>query len=550
MSPAAPSPGDREFRAARVGSSLACRPRVVALLAFVLAGGLVSGVIWRHEQQRLREARSQATSVAAERAHDIQTSVERAFGPIYALAAMLQPGKELMPGFAVSGDRLLRYFPEASALQLAPAGVVRQVVPRAGNESTIGVDLLRDADLGRQARQSRSSGTPLLAGPFRMVAGGYEAAGLLPIFVDNQSDGRSFWGFAVVRIPFPEVLRESRLADLEEQGYAYQLFRRDPETREKHLLAASSAVALVEPVEKELAVFNASLILSVAPATGWSDRRGLLLQVAAGLLFCLVLAWQAAWQARLVAASRAHERTLELRVAQRTADLQRFAEVSAHHLQEPARRVATYAGRLRSQLAGRVDDPEVQLSLDFIAQQSGRLQELLRDAELYLSADQPRGPIECCDAEAVVESVRTRLAGPIADAGADLGISGRLPPALIDLPRLGDLFRVAIENALRHGRGTQVLRIAVAGERSDEWVVYHVSDNGPGVEEGYRGRVFRVFERLSASGEGTGVGLAIVRRIAESCGGQAWIEEAPGGGCRLALQLPAGERPAGVGRTA
>ncbi|HRD88543.1 MAG TPA: ATP-binding protein [Accumulibacter sp.] len=547
MSGTASSAGERVLRTDHAGSRLGgCPPRLVGLLAFLLAGALIGGLIWRQEQQRLREARSQAASVAAERAHDIRTSVEGALAPTYALAAMLQPGRQGIPAFAAACDRLLRHFPSVSALQLAPGGVVRQVVPLAGNESLIGVDLLHDPDLGWSARYSRNSGMPLLTGPFRLAGGGLEVVGLLPTFADDLTHGRTFWGFAVARMPLREVLRQSRLDDLEEQGYAYQLFRRDPETREKALLAASPRADLVDPVEKELVVANATWSLSVAPVAGWADARGLLLQVAAGLLFCLVLAWQAAWQARLVAASRAHERTLELRVAQRTADLQRFAEVTAHHLQEPARRVATYAGRLRSQLAGRVNDPEAQLSLDFIGQQAGRLQELLRDAELYLSADQPRGQIECCSVEAVLQSVLTKLAGPIAEAGARLSI-GHLPPALIDLPRLGDLFRVAIENALQHGRGTQALRIDVSGERSGEWVIYHVSDNGPGVEEEYRGRVFRVFERLSSSGEGTGVGLAIVRRVAESCGGQAWIEEAPGGGCRLALQLPAAEPPAGVG---
>ena len=68
-------------------------------------------------------------------------------------------------------------------------------------------------------------------------------------------------------------------------------------------------------------------------------------------------------------------------------------------------------------------------------------------------------------------------------------------------------------------------------------VCYRVTDNGPGIAAQYRERVFRVFERLASGGEGTGIGLAIVRRIAESGGGRAWIEEAPGGGCRVLFEL-------------
>jgi len=149
MSGTASSAGERVLRTDHAGSRLGgCPPRLVGLLAFLLAGALIGGLIWRQEQQRLREARSQAASVAAERAHDIRTSVEGALAPTYALAAMLQPGRQGIPAFAAACDRLLRHFPSVSALQLAPGGVVRQVVPLAGNESLIGVDLLHDPDLG------------------------------------------------------------------------------------------------------------------------------------------------------------------------------------------------------------------------------------------------------------------------------------------------------------------------------------------------------------------------------------------------------------------
>ena len=67
---------------------------------------------------------------------------------------------------------------------------------------------------------------------------------------------------------------------------------------------------------------------------------------------------------------------------------------------------------------------------------------------------------------------------------------------------------------------------------------YRVSDNGPGIELQYRERVFRPFERLQSGGDGTGIGLALVRRIAESAGGTAWIEETPGGGCTVLVELP------------
>ncbi|MBF0562716.1 MAG: hypothetical protein HQL37_11985 [Alphaproteobacteria bacterium] len=220
-------------------------------------------------------------------------------------------------------------------------------------------------------------------------------------------------------------------------------------------------------------------------------------------------------------------------------ELQRFAEITAHHLQEPAGRIARYAERLAAQLSGRLDDPEARLSLEYIGQQARHQKNLLRDVQRYLASGQPRGEVKAVDVRAAVAKILDRMAVRINTAGVEVTL-GDLPAALIDTPRLMDLFEVALDNALSYGRGSQSLRIAVEGRHLGERVRYSVSDNGPGIEADFRERVFRVFERLTTTGEGTGIGLAILRRVAESTGGRAWVEEAPGGGCRILFDLPAG----------
>lgn len=227
-------------------------------------------------------------------------------------------------------------------------------------------------------------------------------------------------------------------------------------------------------------------------------------------------------------------------ISRTNADLQRFAEVTAHHLQEPARRMATYAERLTEQLGDRLDDAEARLSLEFIGQQAHRQQNLLRDVERYLASDQPRGVLQTVDAGKTVAAIIARSAQRIGEAGAEITL-GKLPPARIDPPRLADAFSVVLDNALAHGLGGQPPCIAIEGERVGDTVRYSVSDNGPGIEEAYREQVFHVFERLSTSHAGTGIGLAILRRIAESCGGRAWIEAVSGGGCRVLFELPLGQ---------
>lgn len=511
-----------------------------AAIAFSLVAMLAFGAIWHAERSRLNEERSQAAQLAAARVQAMELGIERIFGATYALAAMLQQGNGKIEDFEATAKHMLASYPGAVALQLAPRGIVRQVFPLRGAEETIGYDLLRDPVRGAQMLKASETRQLVVVGPFALLQGGMAAAGRLPVFLTDGRGHEVFWGFAIVLFSLPDVLAQARLSDLTGRGYAYSLLRGTSSGDDKRLIAASSAVP-VDPVQQSLQLAGVSWTLNVAPSAGWGDPYGLLWKAAAGLVISLLLARQAARQARSMAANKARQQALEQWIAQRAADLQRFAEVTAHHLQEPARRVVSFSGRLREQLAGRVEDQEVQMSLDVICEQAMRLRSLLCDLELYLAADQPLGKSEPCDAEKTVRAVLAGLSEQTAQTGARVSV-GQLPLAFIDAPRLARMFEIALDNALRHGRGGQPLRIDISGHPRGNCVRYSISDNGPGVEETYRERVFRVFERLSSRGEGTGVGLAILRRIAESAGGCAWLEASPEGGCCVVLELPSGRR--------
>ncbi len=327
-------------------------------------------------------------------------------------------------------------------------------------------------------------------------------------------------------------------------------------------------------IMRPIAEFNRLMDRRTAAAVQAAKANALLMGlgfVALGLgLMAMVWRMSAALHATLGGSLDEVDRQ-QLAIARAQADLQRFAEVTAHHLQEPARRIASYAERLSAQLAGRLEDPEAQRSLQFIDQQARRMKALLGDVERYLAADQPRGPVASVDTGLVVTRMVKALAGRLASRGATVAL-GDLPRAWIDTPRLVDLFQVALDNALLYAVGREepplpkppppggrreqdthtdppggsapaALHIRIDGERRGALVRYRISDNGPGIAAEYRERVFRVFERLATGGDGTGIGLAIVRRIAESNGGRAWIEETPDGGCRVLFELMAEKTP-------
>ncbi|MFA6311624.1 MAG: DUF3365 domain-containing protein [Sterolibacterium sp.] len=239
-------------------------------------------------------------------------------------------------------------------------------------------------------------------------------------------------------------------------------------------------------------------------------------------------------------------------IASANADLSRFAEVSAHHLMEPTRRLTSYAQRLRARLSGSPllrEDEEVRVSLDTLERDADRLRALVRDIQLYLAAGEPRGEIRAEDANAALIAVEHRLSPRIAALGVKLDV-GTLPAANLDRPRLMDLFAVLLENAVVHGHPLDPAvgpQIRIYGERDGAVSRYHVVDNGPGIPAEYQERVFGIFERLGTGGDtgnddpGTGIGLSIARRIIESRHGRIWIENLPQGGAMAVFELPDGE---------
>ena len=293
------------------------RPLVVALVVFLLAAVAAASLIWRLEQDDRQSQRQRASLHVANYANSLQHSIDRALSVTYALAALIQQGDGSVRDFDAVAGAMLPLYPGAASLQLAPRGIVRSVVPLAGNERAIGHDLLKDPTRSKAAFLARDTGKLTLDGPFNLVQGGLGAVGRLPVFLDDVKGSRSFWGFTSVLIRFPETLAAARLTELTEQGLVWELWRIHPDTGEKLIINASASAAVVDPVVQPVQVPNAIWNLSAAPAEGWRNPLRLSIRVALGLLFSLLLGYAA----KLLMESKAHEKELEARVAQRTAEV-------------------------------------------------------------------------------------------------------------------------------------------------------------------------------------------------------------------------------------
>ena len=206
------------------------QPLIAAVLVFLLAGVAAAWVVRQAEHRRLQEQRAHLSVQAEDQAHAIQRNIERALSATYALAALVRQGQGGIANFDATARALLPFYPGAASLQLAPRGIVQQIVPLAGNEKAIGHNLLQDPSRDKEAYQARDTGQLTLAGPFNLMQGGLGAVGRLPVFLEDRQGQPSFWGFTSVLIRFPQALQDARLPLLKDQGIGYELSRLHPDS--------------------------------------------------------------------------------------------------------------------------------------------------------------------------------------------------------------------------------------------------------------------------------------------------------------------------------
>lgn len=247
---------------------------------------------------------------------------------------------------------------------------------------------------------------------------------------------------------------------------------------------------------------------------------------------------------RQAAALALQARELERRVAERTADLERsnrdleqFAFIASHDLQEPLRMVSSYTQLLAERYGDRLDE-KARKYIGYAVDGATRMQRLIEDLLAWSRIGSRGKPPESVDSGAVLLSVIANLAAPIAESGAVIS-HGELPVVRADASQLALVFQNLISNAIKF-RGEAPPRVHVDARVEGGEMVFSVRDNGIGIEERYLGRILEIFQRLHTRREypGTGIGLAIVRRIVERHGGNIWCESAVGQGSTFSFTIP------------
>jgi len=218
-------------------------------------------------------------------------------------------------------------------------------------------------------------------------------------------------------------------------------------------------------------------------------------------------------------------------------ELEQFAYVASHDLQEPLRMVSSYTELLERRYGDKLDDKAREF-IGYAVDGAVRMQRLINDL-LEFSRVSTRGKaLQPVDVTRVLGTVRANLSVAIQDAGA-LVTNDALPTVMADETQLVQLLQNLIGNAIKF-RGRERPHVHVGAQATaTEWV-FAVRDNGIGIAPEYFERIFVIFQRLHARDEypGTGIGLAVCRRILDRHGGRIWVESEPGHGSTFYFALP------------
>jgi PAS domain S-box-containing protein len=219
-------------------------------------------------------------------------------------------------------------------------------------------------------------------------------------------------------------------------------------------------------------------------------------------------------------------------------ELEQFAYIASHDLQEPLRMVSGYTQLLKRRYVAQLD-AEANEYIDYAVDGVKRMQALIQDLLAYARLSTRGRGFQVTDLNFLLRQVSANLATQVEEAGATITV-GELPNLRVDASQVVQVFQNLVSNALKFRRPAIPLVIAISANRDGDYWRFTVSDNGIGIDPQYSGRIFEVFQRLHTRDQypGNGIGLAICKKVVERHQGRIWFESTLGEGTSFHFTLP------------
>ena len=236
------------------------------------------------------------------------------------------------------------------------------------------------------------------------------------------------------------------------------------------------------------------------------------------------------------------------KLTQSNRELRKIVYITSHHLQEPTRKVQVFGNMLHESVEGKLDADERE-NLQFMIDSSQRMEKLVKDIRSYSIVITKEKQLKRVDLNKVIAELKSSdLAAVLEDTGGTIFIPETLLSVQADPTQIRMLMRHLIVNGLIYHHNGIAPEITIRSSREENMVRVSVEDNGIGIPKEHYDTIFEMFQQLHFSKKGTGIGLAVCKKIVEQHGGEIGVVSTPGAGSLFWFTIPEGRGERGDGR--
>lgn len=521
-------------------------PAVVFLLTFVVA--LFSLRLLSLNQEK--DERLRAVYAAESTISRVSSQLNRYLAESDFIKKYIESGRVLREEeFAVISSNMQDGSSVIKTHELAKDGVVSQVYPVAGNEAAIGLDMLHNPARKKEANLAKNSGMYTIAGPFELVQGGTGALLFDPIYTYSEKGERSFWGFSILVLQWDDFIDEVELDKMEDAGYRYQIWKKDPYTGEKIVIAESEEDFPGNALEVVCSVPNDTWYFEIIPKAGWFSEQQLLLGIVIATIIGMMAAY-ACWELmNRHQKDLQHEAALEKSAQEARAANEaktRFLFNMSHDIRTPMNAIIGFSELLEKHIDEKdkvLDYTEkIRSSSAFLLSLINYVLEMARIESGKAVLKEEPGDL-CALMQTLSDVFEPSVQQKKLTCTYHTDVEH--PYIVSDRTKVREILLNVISNAIKYTPEGGHIAVSVkelpAEKPKTGRYTFTVQDDGIGMSEEYLPHIFEEFTREHTSTEskviGTGLGLPIVKALVEWMHGSIDVQSKLGAGTTVTITL-------------
>ena len=521
-------------------------PAVVFLLTFVVA--LFSLRLLSLNQEK--DERLRAVYAAESTISRVSSQLNRYLAESDFIKKYIESGRVLREEeFAAISSNMQDGSSVIKTHELAKDGVVSQVYPVAGNEAAIGLDMLHNPARKKEANLAKNSGMYTIAGPFELVQGGTGALLFDPIYTYSEKGERSFWGFSILVLQWDDFIEEVELDKMEDAGYRYQIWKKDPYTGEKIVIAESEEDFPGNALEVACSVPNDTWYFEIIPKAGWFSDQQLSLGIAIATIIGIMAAY-ACWELmNRHQKDLQHEAALEKSAQKARAANEaktRFLFNMSHDIRTPMNAIIGFSELLEKHIDEKdkvLDYTEkIRSSSAFLLSLINYVLEMARIESGKAVLKEEPGDL-CALMQTLSDVFEPSVQQKKLTCTYHTDVEH--PYIVSDRTKVREILLNVISNAIKYTPEGGHIAVSVKELPSEKpktgRYTFTVQDDGIGMSEEYLPHIFEEFTREHTSTEskviGTGLGLPIVKALVEWMHGSIDVQSKLGAGTTVTITL-------------